>query len=418
MSDSDANSEENSEENPEDVKKPIDKKESLIRFGKLNKYYLIPFITPIIGVLVNCIIYFFNDKYEDKQLTIYSIESFTMFLSHITGGLLYFISSINSQTEKTRSEAKNENIKEINSIRFIYNSPKIRKNKLKIAFFIFFTSFFFTFTYIREIFYINDYEFGERLYSLFFVPLLSKIILKIGIYKHQKLSLLISFLGFLIFFIPSFIEIKKGLSIITIIIDNIITLIEIFFYSLYLVLSKYLMHNYYLSPFLCILQIGIISFILNILGYIFLYIFKKQNAFSDAFDLLKNIELKYGILLFVLYFILCIYHIYIFLVIYYFSPIFACISDIVNPLFNMIFGSIMKNKYKSYLILEILGYILILIAAFIYNEIIILNFCGFNEYTSICIKERGKEELDSIRFSSKSQSEENFIENEVEKTNE
>ena len=86
----------------------------------------------------------------------------------------------------------------------------------------------------------------------------------------------------------------------------------------------------------------------------------------------------------------------------------------------MIFEALMDNDYKTiHLILKSFGYILILFAAFIYNEIIILNFCGCNEYTSLCIKERGNEELHSIRNSeSDAQSEENFIENEEEKVNE
>ena len=413
-----------SEENSEEDKKSNNYKESLFRFGKLNKYYLFPFITPFIGVAGNCIIYFLNFPYKnntDNQLTIYFIETLIMFLAHITGGLLYFISSIRSETEKTRYEAKNENDQGRKSLRLIYNKKIIKKSKLIISIIIFIISFIFTFPYIREIFYSNDFEFEERLYYLFFVPILSKIILKKGIFRHQLSSLFISFLGLIIFFIPFFIEIKNNdNSLKNIIIANIFTLMEAIFYSLYLVLTKYLMHSYYLSPFLCILLIGVIGFVLSILGFIIVSIFKKNNIFYDAFILLKDMEIKYYILLLFIYIIICIYHIFIFLVIYYFSPILSCISDIVNPLFSMIFEALMDNDYKTiHLILKSFGYILILFAAFIYNEIIILNFCGCNEYTSICIKERGNEELHSIRNSeSDAQSEENFIENEEEKVNE
>ena len=411
-----------SEENSEEDKKSNNYKESLFRFGKLNKYYLFPFITPFIGVAGNCIIYFLNFPYKnnpDNQLTIYFIETFIMFLAHITGGLLYFISSIRSETEKTRYEAKNENEQGRKSLRLIYNKKIIKKNKLTISIIIFIISFIFTFPYIREIVYSNEFEFEERLYYLFFVPILSKIILKKGIFRHQLSSLFISFLGFIIFFIPFFIEIKNN-DLKEILIANIFTLIEAIFHSLYLVLTKYLMHYYYLSPFLCILLIGVIGFVLSILGFIIVSIFKKNNIFYDAFILLKDMEIKYYILLLFIYIIICIYHIFIFLVIFYFSPILSCISDIVNPLFSMIFEALMDNDYKTiHLILKSFGYILILFAAFIYNEIIILNFCGCNEYTSICIKERGNEELHSIRNSeSDAQSEENFIENEEEKVNE
>ena len=413
-----------SDENSEDINKPLNKKESLIRFGKLNKYYLIPFITPFIGVVVDCLFFFLYIKYKKKYLLGFNfIENFTMYLAHITVGLLYCISAIRSQTEKTRYEAKNEkgeNKKGRKSLKLIYNSNAIKKSKLKITIIIFIISLVANFQYIREMFYKNNYEFEERLYCLFLVPILCKIILKKGIFKHQLLSLSISFLGFIIFFIPYFTGIKlEGDTIKNIIISHIFTVIEAIFYSLYLVLSKYLMHNYYLSPFLCILQIGIISFIISILGYIFLYIYESENALYAAFDLLKNIKLKYYIILFFIYIFVCIYHIFIFLVVYYFSPILSCISDIVNPLISMIVEAMMDRYYEFYLVEKSLGYILILISALIYNEIIILNFCGCNEYTSICIKERGNEELHSIRNSeSDAQSEENFLENEEEKTNE
>ena len=196
----------------------------------------------------NCIIYFLNFPYKnnkDNQLTIYFIETLIMFLAHITGGLLYFISSIRSETEKTRYEAKNENEQGGKSLRLIYNKKIIKKSILKISIIIFIISFIFTFPYIREIFYSNDFEFEERLYYLFFVPILSKIILKKGIFRHQLSSLFISILGFIFFFIPFFIEIKNNDdSLKNMLIANIFTLIEAIFHSLYLVLTKYLMHYY------------------------------------------------------------------------------------------------------------------------------------------------------------------------------
>ena len=306
-----------SEENSEEDKKSINNKESLIRFGKLNKYYLFLFITPFIGMAVYCFSYFLDSPYKNNQLEIYFIETFIMFLAHITGGLLYFISSIRSETEKTRYEAKNENEQGRKSLSLIYNKKIIKKSKLTISIIIFIISFIFTFPYIREIVYSNEFEFEERLYYLFFVPILSKIILKKGIFRHQLSSLFISFLGFIIFFIPFFIEIKNN-DLKEILIANIFTLIEAIFHSLYLVLTKYLMHYNYLSPFLCILLIGVIGFVLSILGFIIVSIFKKNNIFYDAFILLKDMEIKYYILLLFIYIIICIYHIFIFLVIFYF----------------------------------------------------------------------------------------------------
>jgi hypothetical protein len=394
------------------------RKEYLFSFTTINKYFIFPFLCPIFCFLANLFLSFISkDNGLNNKDFLFSL---LIHLSYLGGGLLYFISSLRTKTEQTRNEAITYRERSSSSIRYIFNDAS-NKNKLYIFIILLIMSILLVLSTISGLYTVDKYVFEERLYYLFFVPILSKIILKKGIFRHQLSSLFISFLGLIIFFIPFFIEIKNNdNSLKNIIIANIFTLIEAIFYSLYLVLTKYLMHSYYLSPFLCILLIGVIGFALNILGFVIFSIYEKNNVFYDAFILLKDMELKYYILLFFIYIIICIYHIFIFLVIYYFSPILSCISDIVNPLFSMIFEALMDNKYNIiHLIVKSFGYILILFAAFIYNEIIILNFCGCNEYTAICIKERGNEELHSIRNSeSDSQSEENFIENEEEKVNE
>ena len=43
--------------------------------------------------------------------------------------------------------------------------------------------------------------------------------------------------------------------------------------------------------------------------------------------------------------------------------------------------------------LTVLGYVIIAIASFIYNELIVLNFCGFNENTWTAIDQKAHKDI-------------------------
>ena len=79
-------------------------------FAKMNKYYLLPFILPIV-----CFFTKFctepmkegpekkrNDINEDVEHTFVFIYTLINSISHIIGGLLYFISLLKSQSQKTK----------------------------------------------------------------------------------------------------------------------------------------------------------------------------------------------------------------------------------------------------------------------------------------------------------------------------
>ena len=411
---------EESEEYSDEENYQNEKKENLIGFGKLNKYYLIPFLAPLLGFSANCLIYYVDVGEDDNDIKgIYFIIIFIIFLSYATGGLLYFISSIRSQTEKTRFAAKNAS--ERNSLKLIYNINEIHKNKIKIFIYALIISIILTSEYIRKIYYSNEYEFEERLYFLFFVPILCTIILKKGIFRHQFLSLFIAFLGLTIIFVPFFRDMKKSdndESLKHIMISNILIIIEALLYSCHIVLAKYLMYDYYVSPFLCLFLNGVMSLIISFFGFGISSIIDKDNIFRDSFNVLKKLDLKNYILFAFIYFICCIYHTLTYLIIYYFSPILFCMSDIISPMLDVIFHTFItktEEAGKFNIIMKGSGYFLLLFATLIYNEIIILNFCGLNKYTSKCITKRGNEELYSIRNSETE--EKSFNSNEEEKAN-
>ena len=314
---------------------------------------------------------------------------------YLCGGFLYFISFIRTKTEETRNNAIEDKKQVISNVKYIYNDGS-KKSKLKILLLLTFISFLLALTRIFALLKKERTTFDNRLYYLFFISILSKYILKNKIYKHQKLSLFIASIGLIILFIPILLEIEKRD-----ILYNIIGVFSSIAYSLFLVIIKYLTHYYYMSPLLCILLVGIISIILSFLLFIiFSFIKYKDLSFiTDNLDFLNKIDNKFLIyFLFGLFFgsILQILTVY---VIYYFSPILLTVTDSISPMLSWIIDLIrnepMKNPYIN-ISFNGTGYLIQLIAGLIYNEIIICNFCGLNEYTKKNLQERENQELISI----------------------
>ena len=82
------------------------------------------------------------------------------------------------------------------------------------------------------------------------------------------------------------------------------------------------------------------------------------------------------------YLINALLQVLIYLVVYYFSPEVFAISDIISPFLSLI-SKVIEGKEKriAFIIWDSVGYIIIIIASFIYNEIIVCNFCHLNENT-------------------------------------
>ena len=87
------------------------------------------------------------------------------------------------------------------------------------------------------------------------------------------------------------------------------------------------------------------------------------------------------------------------LVIFYFSPILLMVTDIISPFLAWVVIMIEKPEARELpkAILDPIGYIIILFASLIYNEIIIFNFCNLNKNTTKFIEERIDEESKDLR---------------------
>ena len=220
-------------------------------------------------------------------------------------------------------------------------------------------------------------------------------------YKHSKLH-----------------YITFGINIITLIIKYAITIAitnsgeyvgkHIWFYLIYalsfclfLTLGKYYMDNCFQTPYFILFFIGaIISIILLIIalikylaGYesdIFLGFQNNVNEVANVFWFIGDILTQFGM------------YLGLWITVYYFTPVHTIISENIMEIIYYIVD-FKENEFlwegknadlNIYLYPFI--HIINLICSLIFNEIIILKFCGLDYFTKVKIRERELEEANKL----------------------
>ena len=236
---------------------------------------------------------------------------------------------------------------------------------------------------------------------IIFIPLLCCLILKSNLFKHHILALILGLIGTFIF---NFCRFTLGFSTIE---DYPFHLLYIFFsfiLSLAFVLIKYFMIRFVMiSPYLFLFYNGIFnilnSFIWILLEYFLVTnlpepeLFEKneRNYFYNNYVEIFTFFIGKGkefyiyfclmlILLFAYYTLnaLTIYNFNLYLIIIVETSI-PIDTDLIEIFYRTVF---LPGKILTRVLFQTIGYIIIMIAALILNEIIILNFLGFNKNIS------------------------------------
>ena len=258
------------------------KKDCLFSITKMNKFYFFPFLVPVVCYSTKFfseVMKFGNEDPEGvkKKGVNEDVEHSFVFLytmingvSHIMGGLLYFISLLRTKSEKIKTKNDTDDdedykIMQEGAFAGIKNNTydsidlyhKIDKYKfLKVGGILFIMSFILTSYIIIKGYAAGHQQLEKRLYFLFFFTLFKVFIFKQEVYFHQKLSLGIAGFGMIILFSIYFIFLKyESYNYIY----DVLLFSGSFFYSLYLMLIKILTVNNGMSPFLVLLFIGIFS---------------------------------------------------------------------------------------------------------------------------------------------------------------
>lgn len=409
------------------------KKKCILCYFNLNSYsYIYAGLLPI-----SCMfIHFFQTKMFEDQIELYKYNLpllFYYFLPKLFSIIFIFI--IKSKSEGESSENKEGKL--LRRYHFF-----IRNNKRKVYFLIFiiglleviFKTADSLLTYLQK---NPDFKvkllIEKRIGFIIFVPFFSYFLLNKQLYRHHTFALILALIGSSILsacrFILNFSDINDYLF-------HILNLLFSSFFSLALVLIKYVMVKYIIEAYNLLFYDGLFcilnTFICVLIEYQFVLLMKDVDGdesynFHDYF--VKNCS---GIIYiffgkdwqFYLYFTLTLiasfcYFVFNILTLFHFSPWLNVLTDFLTPfLLNIINYILQDNKtpqdHKRF-IFENIGYIIIIFGALILNEIIIINICGLNENTYLNISYRGK--LESSRVEELAQNLDIDIENDTENVN-
>ena len=389
---------------------------NLFSFQKLNKYFWLPFLIPIVCFTTK----FFSEEMKTNGGEI-DIEDVTNDNTHtfaflyqiiqaiclILGGLFYFFFA---QKSKSRKESLDndfisaDSFSSENSLVKNYikkNNSKKKKVDYKKSLIIAFMPLLLIIYNLGIAYGVGHPQLEKRVYFLLFITLINLFVFKKQLYKHHALALVIALIGL----IPIYLSFFSFLDDSYYILYDILLLIGSFCYSIYLVLIKYLTLNKQMFVLLLLLYQGIFSFIYTLLIFmIFSYI--QNNDLRYIMNIFNYSDINYlyipnNLFRVIMYLILNTFlQTLIFVVVYIFSPELFAISDIFSPLFSFIAICIKENqankgkeKSPEQIFLTVLGYLIMAVGAFIYNELIVCNFCGFNENTWKAIDKKANDDI-------------------------
>ena len=242
------------------------------------------------------------------------------------------------------------------------------------------------------------------IFNVIFLFLFSRIFLHHTFYRHHFFSLIIFIICLLVIVILDFLEIKKssGDKFIKSIIYILVRIFTIILYSFEDVIAKVMFLNYYFTPYFLLLIKAIVQlFYLVIFSLPLIFIkIKLENGdkiiiFSLFKDIIKN-DINY--LYYTIYLINSFfYNILNFIIIDKFSANHSGISRIFENLGIFIINSITQDiEADYYLGLRIVMYVLLIIASFIFNEIVVINICGLANGTQLFLDYKEQNDLSLI----------------------
>ena len=381
-----------------------DEKYHPISFGKMNRYYIFPFITPIFCAMRSAIIFIIKRENKDFELNLLFLILSS--LAYAGCGLILYVISFYTKRQKGKNvvvENENDNKSNIdidNTTISLSISKKSVGSHYKIKLFLILA--------LMSVSPILNLPFGffafnkntlqDRYYCFLLIPLLSKWLLGIKIYKHQLLAIFLVLAGFIIFLILFLLGEPYFRWW-----DNLRLLISCLLFSLQMVLLKFLTIKYYFfSPGKIYISMGIIMLCFTILGsIIYSYIsYEDLSFFKMSFDFSKDKMGAFFYTYLIINLILhVVYNIMTFSVIFYFNPNLYIINDIYRPLlfwiFKILYDSNTGDDTYSF-VFKSIAYLIQFISTLIYNEIIIFNFCGLNLLTIKGLKNRLKSDEELI----------------------
>ena len=333
-----------------------------------------------------------NTEYKFNDSLIFTL---LMLLGEFLGGLSIFL----YQT----FFFKKVKIKKKKGFLIFKQNEKMKRSDsiFKIALLIFFSASFDFIEFVIATFYIPkfsivsptaEYRFGGII--IIIGALICHFNLRIKILKHQFYSLIIMGICLIIIILLEIIYRGKGVSFGDFCFAHMLVIGYLIFVPFTDIIEKYLLEFNYVNPYLILMSEAIFGFILI-------------SIYSSSDELFKDIKILYkekttGEFL-LLIFLLFLYfafsagvNIYKILVNGLYSPMAKTLAVyILNP-FLYIYYFIIENDFISdgerdyfYFIINIIIAVIISFFGFVFNEFIVLSFCGLDYETHFSISNRG-----------------------------
>ena len=367
-----------------------------IEFSEFNLKLLILLIFPVFMQIQNYTKEAYIEKNKDNQI----FKAFRYFCSYIFAGIFLIIFEIRNRRSSTKkAQSPKEEEKEEYLIDEIIKKNKRKKTIIKIPFMALLCGIGMFCQFYMKLFENKKYRNAKQSIQIIFYIIsltgFSYLILKQKLYKHHFISLGIISVILIILFILS-------IPVLELIFQSIIFYLGYsLLFSLYDVLKRKYINLYFSTPYVMMLIIGLINTIV-----IFLYDLIAYNTNPDIsgviIGLKDNINSTGDGFLFILDLLIqCIWNLGFWLTIYYFSPCHTFISDFISNIFFYIKNSIEKDDelYSTkYAVIFSIAYFIVLFLILIYNEVIIVNFLGFDYNTIKRIKEREKTDSDIMNM--------------------
>ena len=314
------------------------------------------------------------------------------------------INKKNSQENLTKNSR--ENTGESSTIEYIYtdinNENNTKRSKSRFKFIILTSIFEFLGLYSNVTFDIivpKDYVVKKEqtnsfiLFNIISKYALSILILNSPVYRHHYLSLVINLICLIGLIISDihFIDNDK------IYFYALMKIISIILYSFEDAYAKILLSFDSYSPYLYLLYRGIC---VNILAFLYSFVFifvkikddkgNKSCVFTRFWKIYDN---KLNILLYlIIFFLSYLENLNIFLIIDKFSLIHFAVASIIENLAALLISIIYNGFNKLEFFIKIPIFFILIVSALVYNEVIILNFCGLQKYTRLFLQKIARKE--------------------------
>lgn len=343
----------------------------LISFNWQTNYLIIPLLMAIMFdiryIVTGKVSAKFNNE-EKKGVAI--LNTMIMFLGQTTNGLLEFL--------RSNKRKSNKRIK-----------SKLQYLWLFVAASLDLASFMFLTFIISES--VGDLSLVLRMSQTFFIGLLMYPILKTKLYKHNILAIAIIVICLIIFILV------EGLSMYLAVFYY---LFSYFLNSLRIVVMKLLMEHYFYSTYKELLIIGIIGNVEILIGLV-LEMFTNNNQYlKTIFTIIIPAIFSSptsGICFVIMYLSGALFNTFGTLTNELLSSAHVGIGDTLAGLMFVVVKKGNTNEETRtdsalYLIMDVILNIIILIACFIFTEIIILHFWNLKRDTTNAITDRANEE--------------------------